>query len=716
MGRNSTGDATGSLPDEALRPMARELQLWGAAFGGFAAFFAVHPVRSSDPFWRLNQGRVILEQRARTLTEFSAFPDFSDPVVAPQWLWDASTYLIYQAGSWTGLAIFQCLLVFAVVFTVVHLIGESGQLRSRSALLLVSTLTVCVVMARVRLRPQTVSMLLVPGFLLLLYRYCEAEGRRRLLLGISLVGVEVAWAQLHGSFVLAPFLFAIVVGIDTFKHRRESWPNDFILFQVLLIGLLSSAHGLEIVSYITDHGSGFATQHIKEMTSPTWASFNPAVNLYAPIYLFMSLLVVAAMLRARRIWWCELALAGFGLVLGMTAVRFFALGAILLAPLAVKAVSAALESVAGERASATLRASTVLISVVLLTLVAQEKRDNLGPIPAIGPAEGYQPRAAARYLLEKGAAEHWNVLTDYNLSGQLGFWFAGALRTYVDPRTPAYFDDSDFGLALEVWGDAGALARGLERYDAQAAVALRNTKLCGNLSASWVPVVVEPRSTAFVRPGLAEPLTHLAACGPSFLADNACEDDGSFLDAEIDRMSRLGETAFVDYLRAERIVQCGGSLDEVPALIPAPHEAREYKQARNRLLAALQIRRGDEASALEAVAEDIMAGDITSYMWASRLLANSKAIPLERRREIVEALVEIADDAVPPHMRPGLRSILAHLCAGLGDAECTRFHALRAAARGEPSAASSLEWLSKNHSSERVRREATRWREILLSE
>jgi hypothetical protein len=78
-------------------------------------------------------------------------------------------------------------------------------------------------------------------------------------------------------------------------------------------------------------------------------------------------------------------------------------------------------------------------------------------------------------------------------------------------------------------------------------------------------------------------------------------------------------------------------------------------------------------------------------------------------REIVEAAVAAASD----HAAPELRANLAALCMAEGDAECVRFHALRAAARGSERAAAPLDWLRAHHPSPEVRADAQRWLALL---
>jgi hypothetical protein len=700
-------EALTGLP--ASRRVRARLRLWGLLLGAFCAILVIHPVRATDVFWRLSEGRAVLEHRARVIPEFAAFGAFSDPVVVPQWLWDLTTYSIYLAGSWPALAALTALLAFLVAVAVVKLVTESAERMPASVVIFVSSLTMTIAMSRMRLRPQAAALLLIPCFLLLLYRYRESDNPRRWLMGVALVAFEILWAQLHGSFVLVPALFAILVGLDTLVDRRGFWRQDGLVFASLIGGWFTSAHGLDVAAYISAHSSGYAAQHIAEMSAPTWSVFDPTVNLYGPIYAGMCLLTAAGMLRARRVWWIELGLALFGFALGLAALRFFVIGAVLMTPLCARATAAALTPAGGETPSRSVRGAMLACAVLFLGLVAHDKQATDGPLGSVGPSENLHPEMAARYIAAKGKG--WNVLSDYDLSGQLGFWLDGAARTYIDSRTPAYFDDSDFGLAMEIWLFPGALARGIARYDIRAVVTERDSSVCRNLGDNWVPVSIEPSATTFVRRGQDTGLRKLAPCGPRFLAPDACEKNGRLLKEDIERLERLGATPFLSFLRTAHAVHCGDGppSDEVAEWIPSADEARPYSAARNRLLAHYHRRRHEDSRAIDAVEVDIAAGNLHAYDAIAPILATSPEISIERKHALLESLVKRLDIKTPPTVR----AELARTCIALGDVDCARFHGLRAAARGEDLGKDVLSWLTLAHPSERVRRDAEHWRRVL---
>src|SRR5262249_977861 len=135
-----------------------------------------------------------------------------------------------------------------------------------------------------------------------------------------------------------------------------------------------------------------------------------------------------------------------------------------------------------------------------------------------------------------------------------------------------------------------ALARAVRRFGATAIVLNRSAPTCGKLPAGWVPAVVEPFYSTWVRAGAGAELTALAPCGKSFLRENACIGGAEALDREI---RDLGRSDFAGYLRAERILRCGGPLDEVPRALPARALSREYLAQRDAAEAAWLIRVGD---------------------------------------------------------------------------------------------------------------------------
>lgn len=686
----------------------RGLRLLALAVGLGCALSAWHPVHDSDPFWHLMLGRAVLEHGARTVPEPAAFPDWTEPAVVPEWLWDVTTYGLHQLGGWPALALFTCAMAGLAGVLVVRMVARQARGAPLAAITLVAVLAAVLVSARLRMRPQTAFLAILPGFVLLSQSYARAapaERRRRV---AALIGLELVWAQVHGSFVLGPAIFAISAGSAWLRARdARALATHTGLFALLLAAGLTSAHGLDTPHFILSHGSGDAALHVEDLHPPTWDSFNPAAQPFAAAYLSLWALALAGALVARRLDLERLGFALLGVALLATANRFFAAGGVLLAPLAMQGAAALAAAFPRPRAwmPAACAAAFALAPWAGSAIGARN-----GPFGAIGPAPGAQPEAAVHLL--RGAPEGARVLSSFMAGAPLGFWLEGRVRTYVDARTPLYFDATDFAVSREVWVHGDALARALARYGADAVVVERDRPGCANLAADadagFAPVLIEPGYTTFLPRERGRALRVVAACGAELLPADACREGGAPLDADIAQLAELGgESPFVDHLRAERAVRCARDAETAALLMPAERDARAFAAERARLDGRVRLARGDVEGALAVLGPLARAGDKT----ALNLLGPAIAIGPHAAefRSIVEAAVAAESDLASPD----LRANLAWLCMRDEDAECVRFHALRAAARGAERAAQPLAWLVENHPSPRVRADAKRWLALL---
>lgn len=684
--------------------------IWTALLAAACALMAVHPEHEGDAFWHMSLGRAVLAHHARTVPEPLALPAFTSPAVVPEWLWGVITYGLHHVGSWPALVALVALLAAGAAVLSARLAAAFAKDVGPGATALVTGLAVGAVMGRVRLRPEAAGVVLIPAFLLVALRYADAEGKQRVRFGAALVGLELLWAQLHGSFVLAPALFACVVAPAILRDRDAADRRNVHAgtAAALVVGLFTSAYGFGLPMYLAAHARGDAARHVDDMVATSWAAFNPGESLDNPFGVMLIALWLiggAGMIAARRVFGRALALAILGGVLAVNAVRFVPIASLLALPLAAEG-AVALAALLPDRVW--WRWIGAAIGACGLALGARGVAKLHGPFGKIGPAEGVHPLAAAAFL--RGLPPGGAVLSVYNAGGALGFLLEGRARTYVDGRTPLHFDDTDFGVARDVFRYPDVLARAIRRFGATAVVVNRNAPVCGKLPPGWVPAVVEAHYTTWVRGEDGRAVKALAPCGGSFVREDACANGAEAFDREIGDLVAAGRKDFAGYLRAERILRCGGPLGEIPAVLPARAMARMYLAQRDAVEAAWLLRAGDVRRAVDVVEAAVRDGDPGAVAVIAPALAGD-AVPAARARAVLEAAVARMDDAAPPE----LRALLALACAADEDAACARFHAVRAAARGSKQAVPALLWL-RTHGDARGQADAAAWLEVLARE
>ncbi len=671
--------------------------LLAVAFGAFL----LHPTNDHDTFWHLALGKAVLQHHARTFADPIAFLAFSRPCIAAEWLWEIVTFSLFRAGGYRILSVFLALLGMGACALSVKLVARHRTSGRLDVVVLVSTLVATATLSRATLRPQAAYLLLLPAFLLLTMRYWEASGRARLWSGLQLIALQLLWVQLHGSFVLAPAIFGLflIARLDLERERRQA--HLLVLFG-LLAAMLTSAYGWSFLSYLTAHAHGDSVRHIEDMRAPSWDTISPAAP-YNVAYLALALLAVYGALQPDRSRVLHLLLAGLGLALFVTASRFVDVSAILLVPLAMRGAEAARALLPPKRATSLVMLAS---SVALIGWFGLEARRWWGPAGTLGLVETGHPVAAAAAV--RALPPGQNVLSSFGASGALGFWLYDHSRTFVDGRTPLYFDDTDYGVARDVWFQPRALAAGILRYGVTVVVAPRDGIMCQRLAETWMPISIEAGFTTFVRrksgpAGLLE----LTACGDEYLPKDPCGEHLAPLREELARLATLRSSPFYELLAAEALARCHAPVAEVEAALPSRAAAWEYRLEWNRTHARLLLAQGRAADAFLAVEDQISTGDLRALDLVFPAVLD--AVPVARVRAALAAVARGLDDETPA----GLRASLAKLCMTEGDEECVRFSATRAAAAGNPQAIEPLLWLHEHGSSERVRADAGEWLRLL---
>jgi hypothetical protein len=106
----------------------------------------------------------------------------------------------------------------------------------------------------------------------------------------------------------------------------------------------------------------------------------------------------------------------------------------------------------------------------------------------------------------------------------------------------------------------------------------------------------------------------------------------------------------------------------------------------------------------------LRSGDVSLLQFVARPEMGTLDTPRAR------VLLELGIAALGEAADPPVRSLLAAICVEQGDAECARFHALRAAARNAPNIEPTLLWLTDHAETERKRADARAWLELLQTE
>lgn len=663
---------------------------------------ALHPVHETDPYWHLVLGESALAHRSRVVPEPYALPGYDAPNVIEEWAWSVSSHLLHRVGGFAAVTL-AAALASAVVAWLVARLARRASPEGVGPSIAVAGLAMAPVVLKMTPRPEAIGLVFVALATSIGLALADATStRRRLgLAGVAAL-VELVWAQTHGSFVIGPAILLAAVAPAALRARDARGRLEALAAPLVAFALLfSSAEGAHLFTYLRTHAGGDATRHIGEWQPLAWATFDPSEQIRGPAWAALFVLGLVALPGTSLAGAGEALLFVLGAALATKAVRMLSPSAILLVPLAARGAARAFGSSRARPIATLVGASVALFA---LGRAAREIDHDAGPIGRLGVVESAVPAAAAAFF-ERNLAPGARVVSPYDAGAAVGFLSRGRVRTWVDSRTPAYFDATDFALQRDAYASTRLLARAVARFDADAVMVARSPSCPGaEPPQGYAPVVVEAIYSTFAKAGTGRPLALVTPCGQDYLAKDACRDDGRALDAEIDALEALHASPFTRYLRAERVARCGGDAASAIALVPSVAEAAGWAAQRARVLGRLALATGDVARAGEALGPLVADGDRRAAILLGPSMLSGQ-VPREQAVGWLRAGLEKKDDGAAPEPRV----LLATLCAREGDHECARFHAMRAALAGNRDARELVAWVASTHPDARVRADAAAW-------
>ncbi len=309
----------------------------------------IAPMSTVDLAYQLRAGDEILAGGAIPSVDTWTFTIAGRPWTDQQWLAQVLFHLVEAAGGWTGLVLFRALLTAATFAGVFGALLRSGLATRSAALLTLGALLVAA--PAMAMRPQLLGMACFGMLLFLL-----ASRKRHLGYRVAIVSVVVLWANVHGSFFLAPILVGLAWIDDLFRRRPQATATLLLLVAATL------------ATFVTPCGPMVWSYALRLSADPevtTRVSEWQPTSVREPIGLlfFASLLAVIAVLArsGQPIRWAGiLALGGFAF-LGLYAERGIAWWALMMPMIVV----AALPSMDAARPAAAMGLRRVNLSLAL---------------------------------------------------------------------------------------------------------------------------------------------------------------------------------------------------------------------------------------------------------------------------------------------------------------------------------------------------------------
>ena len=215
---------------------------WSAWASALAFFLAgLFPLFNADAYGHLAQGRQIDELgRVPQVDLFS----FWQPAPAPwknyEWLYDVTTWLVYDRLGPSALVLLKCLLLGVLGYLLATLADRLSRGASSARPLTLVGLLLVLPVARFRftVRPQIVG-LLFPAFLLLGIHTLYSDRRSSRAKGWTLAGLgllHLVWVNAHGSHLFG-LLITSIFALFAVRTSALRWMAGLLAGQTRRIAL-----------------------------------------------------------------------------------------------------------------------------------------------------------------------------------------------------------------------------------------------------------------------------------------------------------------------------------------------------------------------------------------------------------------------------------------------------------------------------------------------
>jgi hypothetical protein len=412
------------------------------AWGTIAAFC---PVSTNDLWLLLREaGDIVASGEIPRVEQYSAVAA-GRPYLAHEWLSGLIFLGIFQLGGGEALTVFRASIMLAMLL----LLWYSLEKKDRSFMLAAPLLALAAytILIRVFVRPHIFTHLFLCVWVFSLEHW---RRERRLRYLIMLVPLQVLWANLHGGYIFALVLGALMTGTTAVLVLRPGWSkderyawSDVGTFAALTVACLAAGlvnpYGLRLLEFSLNIGlaSDYIKQFVFEWGSPLGAKYAGSYGREAALCMFI-LIWLGLVLNVKRRPFLDAVLALLATVMSVQAIRFLSFIGILGFPLAVRAWRA----VADIQVNPLTVKRRPLIEAALFGLLlastliygfpyGQAKHRKVGW--GLG---GRMPYQATRFLAEQGF--EGTIFNDYGDGAFLIYHLYPKVRPVMDSRIDVY--------------------------------------------------------------------------------------------------------------------------------------------------------------------------------------------------------------------------------------------------------------------------------------
>jgi hypothetical protein len=403
------------------------------------------PLVAVDLTYQLRAGEIMLDTHSVLRTDPFTATAGGGPWLNQQWLAQILLATVFRLGGWLGLAVLRAALAGVVMTFVFMACRAAGASTKRAAWLTLPS--GALLPFDFQLRPQLFAMVCFAATAWLVARRGTRPGGQWLV-----VPITVLWANLHGTFFLAPLLLGLA-WIEDRWSRGQAAPTALLAGVGSVLATMVNPYGPRVWSYV----AGLATDPVIRGMVQEWKP--PTIGSSTGAVFFLSVVAAAVLLiaRVRRpVPWVSLLPLAVFLFIALTAIRGVLWWAIA-APIVLARVLQD-RPARSERRDPASPLNAAIVGLLTLGIVAML-------IPWLPYTGRSMPTERQLVFAPVGiTGELHRILTPGQVLFNAQIW--GSWLEFEFPGNPVIVDSRIEVVPTSVWSNYDAVSRGSEGWQA----------------------------------------------------------------------------------------------------------------------------------------------------------------------------------------------------------------------------------------------------------
>ncbi|MGH2660281.1 MAG: hypothetical protein ACRDHS_11600 [Actinomycetota bacterium] len=403
------------------------------------------PLVAIDLAYQVRAGALMLDTHSLLRTDPFTATAAGSPWLNQQWLAQILLATVFRLGGWLGLAVLRAALAGLVMTFVFMACRAAGASTKRAAWLTLPS--GALLPFDFQVRPQLFALVCFAATAWLVARRRTRPGGQWLV-----VPITVLWANMHGTFFLAPLLLGLA-WIEDRWSRGHAAPTALLAGVGSVLATMVNPYGPRVWSYV----AGLANHPVIRGMVQEWKP--PTIGSYTGAVFFLSLVAAAVLLiaRVRRpVPWVSLLPLAVFLSIALAAIRGVYWWAIAVPTVLARVLQD--RPARSEQLDPASALNAAIVGLLTMGIVAML-------IPWLPYTGRSMPTERQLVFAPMGITrELHGILTPGQVLFNAQIW--GSWLEFEFPRNPVIVDSRIEVVPTSVWSNYNAVSRGSEGWQA----------------------------------------------------------------------------------------------------------------------------------------------------------------------------------------------------------------------------------------------------------